>query len=368
MGAKQGTHRERKPFNMKKVIQASGKTRALAVAEAVRQLGCSEDDVSVFVLQNESKGFLGIGAKPCIVRVTWETEEADTVAPVVHQAPMEKKKEVSQERPAPVKAERPVQTEKVQPQPVQPAPKPVEQEKVQQAEMPAACVEAGEKENEARKFLADVLEKMNVQAEIAITSQKDEMRIEFSGPDMGIIIGRRGETLDALQYLTSLVVNKGEEGYIKVTLDTENYRKKREDTLVKLATKLAGKVVKYRRNISLEPMNPYERRIIHSALQDYEGVTTYSTGSEPNRKVVIASTEPGRPPREEGERRGKGSRYGKRSGKYHDRNDRRRSYRDTVEGEGEPISTSDFVPTAVPGEKLARAAKVQLPVEEQTEE
>lgn len=350
---------------MKKVIQASGKTRALAVAEAVRKLGCSEDDVSVFVLQNESKGFLGIGAKPCIVQVTWETEEADSVAPVVHQAPAAKKKEIRQQQPAPAKARRPVLEEKPAAPIVQPAP---QQEAPPAPQAPAACVEASEKEAEARSFLTNVLEKMKVQADMAITSQKDEMRIEFSGPDMGIIIGRRGETLDALQYLTSLVVNKGEEGYIKVTLDTENYRKKREDTLVKLATKLAGKVVKYRRNISLEPMNPYERRIIHSALQEYEGVTTYSTGSEPNRKVVIASTEPGRPLREDGERRGKGSRYGKRGGRYHERNERRRNYRDAMEDEGEHISTSDFVPTAVPGEKLARAAKVQPQPEEITQE
>ena len=105
---------------------------------------------------------------------------------------------------------------------------------------------------------------------------------------MRLVIGRRGETLDALQYLTGLVVNKGREDYYRITLDTENYRQKREEALVKLANKLAAKAVKYRRNVSLEPMNPYERRIIHSALQSYDGVTTYSTGSEPNRKVIIA--------------------------------------------------------------------------------
>lgn len=347
---------------MKKVIQASGKTRALAVAEAVRKLGCTEDDVSVFVLQNESKGFLGIGAKPCVVEVTWETGEVETPV-VAKKTPVEKfqrKPEPRQERPTPVKKEEPAE------QPA--APVPAQQEEEQPA-APVATVEVGEKEAEARQFLADVLDKMHVQAEMTITSQKDEMRIEFTGPDMGIIIGRRGETLDALQYLTSLVVNKGEDGYIKVTLDTENYRKKREDTLVKLATKLAGKVVKYRRNISLEPMNPYERRIIHSALQDFEGVTTYSTGSEPNRKVVIASTEPGRPPREDGERRSRGSRYGKRGGKYHDRDDRRRSYHDSNNDSTEEyVSTSDFVPTAIPGEKLARAAKAQPQPEEKIEE
>ena len=140
----------------------------------------------------------------------------------------------------------------------------------------------------AKEFLKSVFEKMNIAVDIEAVQTDREMSVTLSGNDMGMVIGRRGETLDALQYLTSLVINKGETEYIKVTVDTENYRKKREETLERLAEKLAGKVIKYKKSISLEPMNPYERRIIHSALQSYEEVTTYSTGTEPNRKVIIA--------------------------------------------------------------------------------
>lgn len=140
----------------------------------------------------------------------------------------------------------------------------------------------------AERFLNDVLQKMGVVGEIEITSDEDFLRVEIKGADAGILIGRRGETLDALQYLTSLVVNRGEEKYTRVTLDTENYRAKREETLIRLANKLADRAVKYRRSVTLEPMNPYERRIIHYSLQSNKLVTTFSTGDEPNRKIVIS--------------------------------------------------------------------------------
>jgi len=136
-------------------------------------------------------------------------------------------------------------------------------------------------------FLSDVFQKMNVDVNIEKIEDEDSIQIKVTGKDSGIIIGRRGETLDALQYLTSLVVNKNSDKYKRVTIDIENYRHKREETLVKLAERLAEKVIKYRRNVSLEPMNPYERRIIHSTLQNNEFVETYSVGEEPNRKVVI---------------------------------------------------------------------------------
>jgi len=140
----------------------------------------------------------------------------------------------------------------------------------------------------AKEFLLDVFDKMGIMAEIEASEQEDAIDINIKAEDSGIIIGRRGETLDALQYLTSLVVNKNSEVYKRVTLDIENYREKREETLLKLANKLAQKVLKSKRSITLEPMNPYERRIIHSALQGYRGVKTYSIGDEPNRKVVIS--------------------------------------------------------------------------------
>ncbi|WP_142413711.1 RNA-binding cell elongation regulator Jag/EloR [Hathewaya massiliensis] len=143
-------------------------------------------------------------------------------------------------------------------------------------------------EGEARQFLNEVLNAMNIEAEIHIEETKNTLNINLQGKEMGLLIGYRGETLDSLQYLVSLAINKGmDEGYKRVVLDTEGYRKKREETLIKLADKLARKVKNYRKTVKLEPMNPYERRIIHSALQDNSYVRTYSEGDEPFRRVVI---------------------------------------------------------------------------------
>jgi len=139
------------------------------------------------------------------------------------------------------------------------------------------------------KFLKSVFEKMNVKADFDVVENEDSIVVKINGDDVGILIGRRGETLDAIQYLSSLVANKGESEYKRVVVDTENYRQKREETLTKLAEKLASRVIKYKKSITLEPMNPYERRIIHSALQNNKYVRTYSIGDEPNRKVVITS-------------------------------------------------------------------------------
>ena len=141
--------------------------------------------------------------------------------------------------------------------------------------------------NQGEKFLQDVFSKMKVSVDIETEEDEESMTLRIKGKDSGIIIGRRGETLDALQYLTSLVVNKSREDYKRVTVDIENYRQKREETLVRLASRLAERVVRYRKNVTLEPMNPYERRIIHSSLQNNKMVETYSVGDEPNRKVVI---------------------------------------------------------------------------------
>lgn len=141
---------------------------------------------------------------------------------------------------------------------------------------------------EAKVFLRDVLNAMDVKAEIRMKEENETINISLTGPDMGILIGYRGETLDSIQYLVSLVVNKGHEtAYKRVVLDTENYRAKREETLIRLAHKIAGTVRRTDKHIKLEPMNPYERRIIHSALQDNPYVETYSEGEEPYRRVVI---------------------------------------------------------------------------------
>ncbi len=142
---------------------------------------------------------------------------------------------------------------------------------------------------EAKKFIDGLLEKMGIQGEAFLTEDAEgQLLIDIRGEDMGAVIGRRGDTLDAIQYLTSLSINRGREEHIRVTIDTEGYRAKREESLQRLARKMAGKVLKYHKNMTLEPMNPYERRIIHAALQDYNGITTYSTGTEPNRRVVVA--------------------------------------------------------------------------------
>jgi len=136
-------------------------------------------------------------------------------------------------------------------------------------------------------FLKPIFEKMDITANLEITHEEDSITVRLTGDDIGIVIGRRGETLDALQYLLSLVVNRRSEEYIRVIMDVADYRKKREETLVRLAKRVADKVTKYRKNVTLEPMNPYERRIIHSTLQNHKNVETQSTGEEPNRKVVV---------------------------------------------------------------------------------
>ncbi len=142
-------------------------------------------------------------------------------------------------------------------------------------------------ESVADTFLNTVLKTMKMNAQLKIELKPDALHIDLSGDDMAVLIGRRGQTLDALQYLVSLVVNRHRENYLRVVLDTENYRQKREESLIKLANKLAFKAKKYRKDVVLEPMNPYERRIIHSALQDQKNISTRSEGEEPNRKVVI---------------------------------------------------------------------------------
>lgn len=145
------------------------------------------------------------------------------------------------------------------------------------------------KKQKAEVFLSGLFKLMNVNADIESKEEEDgRISITLKGEEMGLLIGRRGETLDALQYITGLAVNKNEEAFTRISIDTENYREKREEALEKLAKKVAEKVVKNRRSMTLEPMAPHERRIIHACLQDYEGVTTYSTGQDPNRRVVIA--------------------------------------------------------------------------------
>ena len=151
---------------------------------------------------------------------------------------------------------------------------------------------------EAKAFVDGLLSRMGIHGEAFPSEGEDgQIILDIRGEDMGAVIGRRGDTLDAIQYLTSLTVNRGKEDHIRIAIDTEGYRAKREESLQRLARKMAGKVLKYHKNMTLEPMNPYERRIIHATLQDYKGVTTYSTGTEPNRRVVVALERGARTPR-----------------------------------------------------------------------
>ncbi len=203
---------------MTNVIEKSAKTKQEAIELALKEIGLTEDQVEIEIVEEGSKGLFGFGSKDACVRVTYQ-DSAD---------------------------------------------------------------------KRAQKFLDGLFEILGEKVDVNIKKENSELEVELSGPDMGMVIGKRGETLDALQHLTSLVVNRGDMDFVKVSMDTENYREKRIKALENLANKLANKVVKSGRNTSLEPMNAYERRIIHATLQDHDKVTTYSVGQGMRRKVVIA--------------------------------------------------------------------------------
>lgn len=246
---------------MIKSIEVHGKTAEEAVEKALSQLGLEREDVSVEVVSRAKSGFLGIGAADAVLRISYEVKDEPTA-----------KKPESKS----AKAE-------------QPKEQPKKQEK-----RPRRRAE-GEQAAETEKFLRGLLERMGVQAEMEILPREGGgLNVELSGSGIGAVIGRRGETLDAIQHLTNYVVNRGNDKRSHINVDAENYRAKREESLVHLAEKMAAKTIKYKRSMALEPMNSYERHIIHTALQDYEGVTTSSTGSEPNRRVVVnyVRTEP----------------------------------------------------------------------------
>jgi len=211
---------------MQNSIEVTGKTEEEAIASALRQLNLQRDEVSIEILERSKSGFLRIGSTPAVVKVTYDVPD----------------------KPA---------TENVA--------------------------------EKAKSFLEGLLGRMGVEAQIELGTKEDgSVTIELRGDGMGAIIGRRGETLDAIQHLTNYAVNRGSEERIHICIDAENYRSKREESLVHLAEKMAAKALKYRRSMALEPMNSYERHVIHTALQDYPGVTTGSTGVEPNRRVVIS--------------------------------------------------------------------------------
>ena len=276
---------------MRQYIDVTGKTEDEAISAALAQLSMDRDDVSVEILERAKAGFLGLGSCPAKVRVYYGPEEEEA-APV-----QEEQKPERAEKPAESKPERKPE-KKSEPKPERAERKPKKAEKTEEpagkpAAEPAQVLDLGEevddeKAQAIRKFLTGLLEQMDASAVIKVYQpEKGRYKVILEGEHMGALIGRRGETLDAIQQLTSYAVNRTG-GRVRVQLDAEGYRSKREQSLQNLARKTAAKTVRYRRNFTLEPMNAYERHVIHVALQDVAHVTTYSTGTEPNRRVVVA--------------------------------------------------------------------------------
>ena len=265
-------------------IDVTGKTEDEAIRKALEQLHMDRDDVSVEILERAKSGFLGIGSSPARVRVTYGQEEPE--APAAPVQPEKKPEPRPQPRPQP----KPEQPKTRKPEPPKAPVKAPEPPKAAQA--PAAAPEQSVLDDNARRiteFLTGLLEHMDSPAQVQVTeTEKGRYSVVLEGQKLGQLIGRRGETLDAIQQLTNYAVNSGREKRIRVHVDSENYRAKREQSLESLARKVAAKVTRYRRSVTLEPMNAYERHVIHAALQDVPGVNTYSIGSEPNRRVVVS--------------------------------------------------------------------------------
>lgn len=277
---------------MRDYIDVTGKNEDEAISKALAQLGLDRDDVSVEVLERAKSGFLGLGACPAKIRVYYGPEEEEEPVPAPKPEPVREepkprpaapeKKAERKERPPREKKERPAPEKKERPAP---KPEPVREEPT----VPLGEEVDDEKAAAIKTFLKGLLEHMDSAAEVKVyLPEKGRYKVILEGQGLGALIGRRGETLDAIQQLTSYAVNRGGGPRVRVHLDAENYRAKREQSLQHLARKVAGKVVRYRRSVTLEPMNAYERHVIHTALQDFEGVTTYSTGTDPNRRVVVA--------------------------------------------------------------------------------
>ena len=318
---------------MEKFLIATGKTIDLAIQAALDQLSMDRDSVSVEVLENAKSGFLGIGAQPAKVKVSYEVPDEEP-KPALSSASRSKPKKESapaaqsadaprviapaapkQEQPRVIAPAAPKQEPRViapaAPQQLRPERKPRQdraprperrndrpkQDRPAREPKPAAPVEPkeytpaepGSMEEKIETFVKGLLEHMGSDAvPHAMKTGDDSYLVDLVGADLGILIGRRGETLDAIQHLTNYAVNRGQNKRARINVDAENYRLKREEALQRLAVKVAGKVVRYRRNITLEPMNAYERHVIHAALQDHPDVTTFSTGTEPNRRIVVA--------------------------------------------------------------------------------
>ena len=306
---------------MEKTIITSGKTIDLAIEAALNQLGLDRDSVSVQVIQQAKAGFLGFGAQPAKVQVTYEAPDpapvpekpksalgsASRSKPKASGQSVKKPDPKPEVKPEPVKTETPKAAPK-QEKKVEKAEKKVEkktekrqektEKKVEKTEKKVekkvetpkeyAPAEAGSVEEKIETFIKGLLEHMNSTAvPHAWKVDANTYKVDLVGDDLGYLIGRRGDTLDAIQHLANYTVNRDVEGHIRINVDAESYREKREDSLRRYARKKAQQVLKARRRTTLEPMNAYERHVIHATLQEMDNITTYSTGTEPNRRVVI---------------------------------------------------------------------------------
>ena len=284
---------------MEKTIVATGKTIDLAIEAALTQLGLDRDSVSVEVLAQAKSGFLGLGSQPAKIQVTYEAPDpapkvalssASRSKPKAEKKPEAPKAEPKQEAPkAEPKQEAPKAEKKADAPKKERAPKAEKKVEAPKAEPKTyAPAEPGSVEETIEVFLKGLLAHMNSDAvPHAWKGEGSTYPVEFTGDDLGYLIGRRGDTLDALQHLCNYTINRDVEGHIRINVDAEEYRRKREDSLSRYARKKAQQVLKNRRRTTLEPMNAYERHVIHSALQEMENITTHSTGTEPNRRVVI---------------------------------------------------------------------------------
>lgn len=306
-------------------IRISAKTVDDAITEASIQLGTSSDNIEYEVVEKGSTGFLGFGSRPAVIMARKKEEAPEENFEKVVETPV-KKAEKPAPKPAPkAPVKEPVREEvKAVKEPVR---REAEPAKEPAAERPAkAPLDKEAAIKRAEDFLKGTLNAMNMQVEIkASFDEEGTLNIDLNGDEMGVLIGKRGQTLDSVQYLTSLVVNKGNGPYVRVKVDTEDYRRRRKETLENLARNIASKVRRTRKPVFLEPMNPYERRIIHSALQNDRYVCTHSEGEEPYRKVVITLKNEDREPRT-GYRRDRG-RYGSRDNRYRSRDRENREER-----------------------------------------
>ena len=281
---------------MEKTIITTGKTIDLAIEAALTQLGLDRDSVSVQVLAQAKPGFLGFGASPAKVQVTYEAPDPVPAAPKTALSSASR----SKPKAAPVKKPEAPKPEAPKPAPKQEAPKvepkkekPVREPKKETPKAPKeskvyAAAEPGSVQEKIEIFIKGLLEHMGSQAvPHAVKTDDNTYSVELVGEDLGYLIGRRGDTLDAIQHLANYSINRNIDGHVRINVDAEEYRGKREESLRRYARKKAQQVLKAHRRTTLEPMNAYERHVIHATLQEMDRITTYSVGTEPNRRVVI---------------------------------------------------------------------------------